>query len=355
MQAEILRIRPARWWARVAIAAAAAIAFTMSASAAQTVAVPASAPPLVEGVDSIVITVSDIDRAVDFYTNVLPFRRVADREAAGENYEHLFGLFGLRVRMVRLALGDEYIELAEFLAPRGRPHPADSRSNDRWFQHVALIVRDMDEAYAHLRRHKVEHASSGPQRLPDWNSAAGGIEAFYFRDPDGNPLEILHFPPGKGATKWQDRSRMFLGIDHTAIVVADTDASLAYYRDMLGLRIAGTSENHGIEQERLNNVFGARLRITALRAASGPGVELLEYLAPGTGRPMPGDTLPNDLWYWQINMRTRDAQAAATAVGRRARLLSSGVALTPRREFGPAAGLILRDPDGHAALLFSSP
>ncbi len=46
--------------------------------------------------------------------------------------------------------------------------------------------------------------------------------------------------------------------------------------------MAGTSENHGLEQERLNNVFGARLRITALRAARGPGVELLEYLAPRT-------------------------------------------------------------------------
>ena len=45
------------------------------------------------------------------------------------------------------------------------------------------------------------------------------------------------------------------------------------------MTIAGTSENYGVEQEHLNNVFGARLRITALRAARGPGVELLEYLA----------------------------------------------------------------------------
>ena len=48
------------------------------------------------------------------------------------------------------------------------------------------------------------------------------------------------------------------------------------------MRVAGESENYGPEQERLNNVFGAHLRITALRAASGPGIELLEYLvAPG--------------------------------------------------------------------------
>src|SRR5690606_20188959 len=131
--------------------------------------------------------------------------------------------FGARARVARLTLGTEAIELVEFAAPRGRPAPADSRSNDHWFQHVAIIVDDMDRAYARLREHGVEHASPGPQRLPDWNAAAGGIEAFYFRDPDGNNLEVLEFPPDKGEPRWQVSGPLFLGIDHTAIVVASTD------------------------------------------------------------------------------------------------------------------------------------
>jgi hypothetical protein len=45
--------------------------------------------------------------------------------------------------------------------------------------------------------------------------------------------------------------------------------SAPYYRDRLGLRVAGESGNHGTEQERLNNVPGAHLRITALRAEEG--------------------------------------------------------------------------------------
>lgn len=277
----------------------------------------------VSTIDSIGITVNDIDRAVDFYTKVLGFRKVAESEVAGEHYERLYGVFGMRLAIVTMQLGDERIELMQFLAPRGRPTPVDSRSNDRWFQHVAIIVSDMDRAYARLRQHKVEHASSGPQLLPAWNPNAGGIAAFYFRDPDGNHLELLQFPPGKGDPKWhRGTDRLFLGIDHTAIVVSDTDASLQFYRDTLGMHIAGASENYGPEQERLNNVFGARLRITALRAQSGPGVELLEYLAPRTGRPMPVDTLANDDWYWQVN---------ATAQ--------------------VASQLIVRDPDGHALLL----
>jgi catechol 2,3-dioxygenase-like lactoylglutathione lyase family enzyme len=235
-------------------------------------------------VDAIGITVSDMTRSLAFYTKVLPFKQVAQSEVTGDAYEHLTGVFGLRMQVVRLQLGDEFIELIHYLAPRGRPVPIDSRSNDHWFQHIAIIVSDMDKAYAQLRAHNVEHASSGPQRLPDWNPDAGGIQAFYFRDPDGNHLEILQFPKGKGDPKWHANSdRLFLGIDHTAIVVANTDTSLRFYRDGLGLQIAGRSENYGIEQERLNNVFGASLRITALKASSGPGIELLEYLTPRTG------------------------------------------------------------------------
>jgi len=169
----------------------------------------------------------------------------------------------------------------------------------------------MDRAYARLREAKVQHASPAPQRLPDWNPKAGGIRAFYFRDPDGHFLEVLWFPAGKGDPKWQAAtSRLFLGIDHTAIVVGDTAASLRYYRDVLGLQVAGESENFGPEQERLNNVFGARLRITTLRAAAGPGVELLEYLAPRDGRPARVDLKANDLAYWQIYFVVSDAEAA---------------------------------------------
>ena len=297
--------------------------------------------PPVMAVDCVAVTVSNMDRALDFYTHVLTFTKVADREVAGDEYEHLFGVFGLRVRSVRLRLGEEHLELMEFLAPHGRPIPVDSRSNDRWFQHIAIIVTDMGAAYARLRSFNVRHASSGPQRLPDWNKNAGGIEAFYFEDPDGHILEVLAFPPDKGPPKWHVKDGpLFLGIDHTAIVVSDTEASLRFYQNTLGLRIVGMSDNYGSEQEHLNNVFGAHLRITTLRAAQGPGVELLEYLAPRTGRPIPADTQADDLWYWQVNMSpTRESALQAE--------------MTPLHDglLGWSAAVIHHDPDGHASLI----
>jgi catechol 2,3-dioxygenase-like lactoylglutathione lyase family enzyme len=319
--------------------------------AALALAAPVRAFPgraAVRAVESVGMTVADVERGADFYARVLGFERVADTEVAGDGYERLQGVFGLRLRVVRLRLGDETLELSEYLAPRGRPIPADSRSHDRWFQHVAIIVSDMDRAYRHLRAHHVEHASSGPQRLPDWNPNAGGIRAFYFKDPDGHPLEILQFPPGRGDARWhRPTDRLFLGIDHTAIVVGDTAASLGFYRDLLGLRVAGESENHGTEQEHLNNVFGARLRITALRAEAGPGIELLEYLAPRDGRPAPPDVRANDLVYWQTRLVTRDAGALGRLAASRLALVSPGAVEVAQRELGFGRGLTVRDPDGH--------
>lgn len=305
------------------------------------------------GVAAVGLTVSDMDRSVDFYTTVLDFEKVTDHELAGEAYESLQGVFGTRQRVVRLRLGEEYLELTEFLAPRGRPAPTDARSNDRWFQHVAIIVSDMDSAYARLRRHKVQHASTAPQRLPETIPAAAGIRAFYFRDPDGHPLEVLQFPQDKGDPRWHRRGgQVFLGIDHTAIVVGSTAASIAFYRDVLGFRVAGESLNFGAEQERLNNVEGARLRITGLRASTGPGIEFLEYLSPRDGRPFPADERANDLVHWHTTILVPDAESAAAVFrGGRFRLISPGAVSLPDTALGFGRGVRVRDPDGHVIQL----
>ena len=281
----------------------------------------------VEAVARIGVTVSDVNRSANFFTKVLDFDHVADEEVAGPAIEQQTGVFGARVRNVRLRLGEEEIELTQFLAASqpGRPVPPDSRSNDRWFQHIAIVTSDIDAAYRRLRHFDVRHASAGPQHLPDRNKAAGGIAAFYFKDPDDHVLEVISFPPGKGDPRWQSGKGLFLGIDHTAIVVTDTDASLTFYRDQLGLRVAGGSENYGDEQAHLNNVEGAHLRITTRRASAGPGVERLAYLTPRDGRPFPHDAKPNDLFHWQT-------------------VVSADV----------AAPQLVRDPDRHALLLTPS-
>jgi catechol 2,3-dioxygenase-like lactoylglutathione lyase family enzyme len=305
----------------------------------------------VRSVVRIGMTVSDLDRSVQFYAAVLGFEKVSEAEHAGDAFEHLSGVFGARTISARLRLGTEEIELTQYLAPEGRSIPADSRSNDLWFQHIAIAATDINRAYSHLRAHKVRHASSGPQTLPQSLPNAAGISAFYFKDPDGHVLEVIHFPAGKGDPRWQvpgDPDRLFLGIDHTAVVVADTEASLRFYKETLGMRLAGESENFGVEQEHLNNVFGARLKITTLRASDGPGIELLEYLAPAGGRTYPADSRANDLWHWQTTIACEDTAAYEAALrASPATWISPGVVKSP----GEPPSLMVRDPDGHAVLI----
>ena len=300
-------------------------------------------PPLIEAVERVGMTVSNMDHSVAFFSKVLRFETMSDEEVGGSDFERSQGVAGARARIVRMRLGAEQIELTEYYTPRGRAIPVDSRSNDGWFQHVAIIVSDMDQAYARLRQHNVEHSSPEPQRLPDWNKSAGGIKAFYFKDPDGHPLEILQFPAGKGDPRWHaPTDRLFLGIDHTAIVVGDTARSLSFYRDLLGFRVAGASVNYGPEQERLNNVSGARLHITGLKAARGPGIEFLEYLAPRDGRPAAG-IQANDLAHWETTLVTADMTKAFDRLVGRAFLVSPAAQGSQQ----PPEGLLAQDPDGH--------
>jgi len=304
------------------------------------------------GVDGVGITVGDMDRSVAFYS-ALTFEKASDIEVLGEQYEHLEGVFGARMRIVRMQLGKEHIDLIQYLAPPGRPVPVDSRSNDLWFQHIAIVVRDMDQAFEKLRALRVQFVSTAPQTLPPSIPAAAGIKAFYFRDPDQHNLEVIYFPPGKGDPRWQEKTdKLFLGIDHTAIGISNTDASLKFYRDLLGMRKAGESENFGTEQEHLNQVSGAHLRITGMRASSGPGVEFLEYLTPRDGRPRPVDVRANDIVHWQTIVTTDDVDLLAKKLrDAHVGFVSPGVTLVPKDKLGFSKGALVGDPDGHDVLL----
>jgi catechol 2,3-dioxygenase-like lactoylglutathione lyase family enzyme len=301
-------------------------------------------PPVVGAIG---MTVSDMERSVAFYTKVLTFRKTADREFHDPAVDRLLGVFGARIRVVDLCLGRETLQLLEFRNVSGRPIPLDSRSNDAWFQHVAIVVRDMDAAVKRLDKFRVKPTSPEPQRLPDWNRKAAGIRAFYFRDPDNHNLEIIQFPPGKGDPRWQKKGgSLFRGVDHTAIVVKDTERSLRLYCGRLGLHVVGESRNSGIEQEYLNHVKGARVRITSLRGASGPGVEFLEYLSPGAGRSFPVDAGPSDILHWQTLLEYRTLPSSGGM-----RRISPEAITLPTSSPWRGEGLLVRDPDGHALLL----
>jgi catechol 2,3-dioxygenase-like lactoylglutathione lyase family enzyme len=295
--------------------------------------------------------VSHIDRSQSFYTEALGFRAVADVTVEGQEYSDLHNVANAKIRIVTLQLGDERIKLMQYLNSESIPIPIDSRSNDLWFQHFAIVVRDMTRAYEHLKAFPITPTSSAPQTIPPENETAGGVQAFKFKDPDRHDLELICFPPDKGQKKWHQShdDRLFLGIDHSAIAIANTEQSLHFYQDLLGMEVESQGVNWRSTQAQLDNLPNAKVQISSLRPAQGGlGVELLDYLVPGTGRPFPTAWKSNDIAHVQAELVVDNLQQIVD------RLQQDGVQSVSSRLVqtdSDRQAYLVKDPNGHSILL----
>lgn len=141
----------------------------------------------IAGVHHIAINVSDWERSGRFYRDVLGFEQLFEPgEGAGEELEEATRVPGARLRFAMFRVGDDCVELIQYLSPEGRPY--DRRNCDVGNMHLAFRVPDMDEAYAELQDRGVKFNS------PPIHIGEGPLEgcAFsYFTDPDGVTLEIF--------------------------------------------------------------------------------------------------------------------------------------------------------------------
>ena len=305
----------------------------------------------------------DLERTTAFFVTYLGFRPGQCIELSSGPYRQLIGLPESRLRLQRLHLGEECLEITQVLDPGpgqrpSRPIPTGSRSCDLWFQHICLVTSDLDWAIAELQpaldAGLATAVSTAPQTLPEWNRAAAGIRAFKFRDPEGHNLELLQFPADKGDARWHptaadDRGKL-LGIDHSAISVANTTASCRFYDELLQLKLGGDGVNSGPTQDGLDGLLQTEVRITAHRCPQGAGLECLNYLPPNQGLPIPADLAMQDRAHWQIRLQVDNLEAIASQIETfKGRLLSPGIV-----ELGPQADLFhaqralqVADPDGH--------
>ena len=259
-------------------------------------------------------------------------RQLAEFYAAAFGFGHETDAEG-----IALTLGRQRIGLRR-MPPGGRPYPDDVAGWSPLFQHCAIIVAEMTAAYARLAAVPgwTAISTAGPQRLP---AASGGATAFKFRDPDGHPLELLAFPAHATPPQWVScDGALCLGIDHSAISVADTAASIAFYAG-LGLAHAGGSLNHGMEQAQLDGVPGAVVEVTALAPPHPtPHVELLCYRGSYDRR---------------AHHAAEDASATRLvfSVDDRAAVSALCTRLSLSIVQDDAGTTLLRDPDGHLICL----
>ena len=126
-------------------------------------------------IDRVTLVVSDLDRAEEDYITTFG-ASVEQRGHVDPALARVLCIGRARGRRSLLRLGRQLIELQEFADSAGRPYPPGSTSTDLWFQHLAIVVTDMRDAYQHV---------IGEPALPADQSRRPGPVAGQRRGSDG--------------------------------------------------------------------------------------------------------------------------------------------------------------------------
>jgi catechol 2,3-dioxygenase-like lactoylglutathione lyase family enzyme len=145
-------------------------------------------------IEHVGVIVSDMDRSIDFYCNVLGFDLSQRVDlCTGETVEKGVGVPGAALQLAHLKLGDNttLIELLCYTHPKSKPIPADAKPNDIGVGHVAFNVDEPESYYERLKSKGVKFISPGVME------SSTGEKFCYFYDPDGAVLEFIKPPAGQ--------------------------------------------------------------------------------------------------------------------------------------------------------------
>lgn len=145
----------------------------------------------VTGINHVGLTVSDLDRSLGFYRDLLGLRVRGRGIAEREHLDAIIGLGPVRLEWAELDVpGGGLLELFRYLRPEGTPRAG--RTSDPGDVHVCLEVQDLDELVARLAAAGVPRRSAEAVALDggDWS----GWSAIYVSDPDGITVELVQPP-----------------------------------------------------------------------------------------------------------------------------------------------------------------
>jgi catechol 2,3-dioxygenase-like lactoylglutathione lyase family enzyme len=138
------------------------------------------------------ITVSNLQRSLAFWQDVLGFEYSHTRHQKGKIAEEITSVAGAEIKLaVVKAPGGHKIELLEYLAPAGRKKHVDLRPCDVGHVHVALSVDDLNPVLQKISASGWK-AAGQPQMLTTGPNA--GKRVVYVRDPDGTTIEFMELP-----------------------------------------------------------------------------------------------------------------------------------------------------------------
>ena len=138
------------------------------------------------------ITVSNLNRSLAFWRDVLGFELSHTAHQTGEMAREITGVAGAEIKLaVVKAPGGHKVELLEYLGPADRKRQADLSPCDAGSVHVALIVEDLDAVLGAINASGWK-AAGKPQTLQSGPNA--GKRVVYARDPDGTTIEFMQQP-----------------------------------------------------------------------------------------------------------------------------------------------------------------
>ena len=138
------------------------------------------------------ITISNLERSLAFWRDVLGFEPSHTAHQSGEMAREITGVIGAEIKLAVVKVpGGHKIELLEYLAPLERKRNVDLRPCDVGSVHVALIVDDL-EAILRAINASGWKAAGKPQTLQSGPNA--GKRVVYVRDPDGTTIEFMRQP-----------------------------------------------------------------------------------------------------------------------------------------------------------------
>jgi len=150
-----------------------------------------TAPLRIIAADHTGITVSNLDRSLAFWRDVLGFELSHRAHHTEDLASEVTGVPGAEISLVVLKGYSHKIELLEYLAPSDRKH-VDLRPCDVGSVHIALIVDNLDAVLSAIAASGWK-AAGKPQTLKTGPNA--GKRVIYVRDPDGTTIEFMQPPP----------------------------------------------------------------------------------------------------------------------------------------------------------------